>query len=300
MNYLSYNRTPVQEVNLRELEERGVKLLIKREDLNHATVSGNKWWKLKHNLIKAREQKLDTVLTFGGAYSNHIYATAAAASLIGMKSIGIIRGEESTPLNQTLSFAKENGMILHFISREDYRLKSDPSFIRKLTEIFGDFYLIPEGGTNKLAVTGCKEFCAEIADVNYDVLMLPVGTAGTISGITAGVSADKRIIGVPVLKNGGFLFEEIVQLVAEIGSPKPQNCSFFTDYHFGGYAKFNDTLIHFIRMMKQDHNLPLDHVYTAKLMYAIVEEVKKGNFVKGTTILAIHTGGLQGATLGYT
>jgi 1-aminocyclopropane-1-carboxylate deaminase len=295
MNYLSYNRTPVQEINLPELDERGVKVLVKREDLNHATVSGNKWWKLKYNILRARDENLGTILTFGGAYSNHIYATAAATALLGMKSIGIIRGEESTPLNQTLASAKENGMALHFVSRENYRSKKDPSFIRKLKDMFGDFYLIPEGGTNQLAVAGCKEFCAEFADVNYDVLMLPVGTAGTIAGVTLGVPEDKQIIGVPVLKNGGFLYEEIAQLVGESGSPNPKNCSLLTDYHFGGYAKFNDELTGFIRMMKRDHDLPLDHVYTAKLMYAIVAEAKKGNFAKGTTILAIHTGGLQGA-----
>jgi 1-aminocyclopropane-1-carboxylate deaminase len=294
MNYLCYSSTPVQQIHLPELDSSGIKLLVKREDLNHPTVSGNKWWKLKYNLMSAAE-KNQTVLTFGGAFSNHIYATAAAAALLGIKSIGVIRGEESFPLNPTLTAAKENGMILHYMSRTDYRLKNDPAFIRQLHKRFGDFYLIPEGGTNQLAVSGCMELCAQFADVDYNVLMVPVGTAGTIAGLTAGLPASKQVMGVPVLKNGGFLLDEVIRLLAERGVPSPHNCSLLTDYHFGGYAKFNDELIDFMQTMREEHNLPLDQVYTAKLMYAVVSEVKKGKFPRGTTILAIHTGGLQGA-----
>jgi len=274
------------------LDKSGVRIIIKREDQNHPFISGNKWWKLKYNLEEAARQNKKTLLTFGGAYSNHLYATAAAAHELGFKSIGIVRGEEVLPLNNTLKFARENGMSLHYISREDYRVKSQPEFIHQLQKQFGDFYLIPEGGTNELAVKGCAEFAETFSSQSFDYVCLPVGTGGTMAGIITGLKGRKEIIGFPVLKNGEFLIDDIKSLLPP--SNINTNWRLITDYHFGGYAKTTPALMEFIRLFERDHNIPLDQVYTGKMMWGIFDLIKKNYFKKGSTILAIHTGGLQG------
>src|SRR5882724_4047519 len=164
----------------------GIKFLVKKEYQNHPTVSGNKWWKLKYNLEEVQRLEYKTILTFGGAFSNHIYATAAAAKEFGLNSIGIIRGEETLPLNETLAFAKSCGMKLHYVSREEYREKNTPKISEQLKQQFGNFYTIPEGGTNLLAVKGCEEFAREkLLPLDFDYLCLPVGTGGTMAGIIA-------------------------------------------------------------------------------------------------------------------
>lgn len=288
---LTYTPTPVQEIFAPLLDQHGIRLLVKREDQNHLHISGNKWWKLKYNLAEAKRQGKKILLTFGGAYSNHIYSTAAAANECGFQSIGIIRGEETLPLNPTLQFAIENGMELHYVDREAYRKKSEPEFINKLHDQFEDFYLIPEGGTNELAVKGATEFAQDyLSKIAFDFLFLPVGTGGTIAGIIKGLKGERNIIGVPVLKNGDFLTEEINPYLNQNFS----NWSLLTEYHHGGYAKTTPALSAFIKEMETKHHLPLDHVYTGKLFWAVMEEIKKGVFPKGSVILVLHTGGLQG------
>lgn len=300
MILLQYQSTPVQEFHHADLEKAGVRLMVKREDLNHPFISGNKWWKLKYNLEEAGRLNKKTLLTFGGSYSNHIYATAAAASECNFKSIGIIRGEETLPLNSTLRFATERGMQLHYVSREDYRKKNETDYIQKLHEAFGDFYAIPEGGTNNFALQGCAEFGQALLSIEFDYLCLATGTGGTMAGIIEGIAGKREIIGVSVLK-GDFLTQEISNLLETYAAYKKNsipvygNWNVLTSYHHGGYAKVPDALKNFIREMYRQHNLPLDPVYTGKLMWAVLEEVKKGFFKRGSTILALHTGGLQGA-----
>lgn len=290
-----YNPTPIHELKDTILEKAGVRVLIKREDLNHDMVSGNKWWKLKYNLEQTQIEKKDTILTFGGAFSNHIYATATAAKQHNLKSVGIIRGEETMPLNQTLSHAEKEGMVLHYISREEYRKKNNPEFLQALQKTFGRFYLIPEGGTNSLAVKGCVEFANEILKpIDFDYLCLPVGTGGTMAGIVAGLNGAKEVIGISVLKNGEFLKDEITKLMDDFSGKSYGNWSLLTSYHHGGYAKMTKALLDFVTAMKERHNLPLDHVYTGKLLWAVMQEIEKGRFKRGSTVLAIHTGGLQG------
>lgn len=287
MKELSYQQTSIQEIIL---PGSSAKLLVKREDLNHPFVSGNKWWKLKYNLVEAQRQGHDTLLTFGGAYSNHIFATAAAAHEIGLKSIGIIRGEETLPLNKTLSFAKNKGMQLHYVSRETYRIKTEKEFIERLKNQFGDFYLIPEGGTNELAVKGCAEFTTKLSkEIEFDYLCLPIGTGGTFAGIINGLGESKKIIGFPVLKGAEYLEGEIKSLLLH----SKQNWFLNYDYHFGGYGKFNDGLLHFIKDAKEKYGLPLDKIYTAKMVYGVFDLIGKGYFHKGTSVLIVHTGGLQ-------
>lgn len=274
----------------------GVRLIVKREDLNHPTISGNKWWKLKYNLEEASLQGHHTLLTFGGAFSNHLYATAAAAHELGFRSIGIVRGEETLPLNPTLTFVTSKEMLLHYISRDAYRKKNDPAFLEELHKKFGDFYAIPEGGTNDLAVKGCAELGRLLDTIDVDYLCLPVGTGGTITGIIGGLRDQKEIIGVSVLKNGSFLKEEVDTQLQKNFNTAYGKWTLLTSYHHGGYARTSKELLGFIKEMNEKHNLPLDPVYTGKLLWAVMQEVKKGSFRKGSTILALHTGGLQGAS----
>ncbi|HEV8513070.1 MAG TPA: pyridoxal-phosphate dependent enzyme [Cyclobacteriaceae bacterium] len=291
---LKYFDAPIIEIESDLTVNAGVKILVKREDFNHPIVSGNKWWKLKYNLEEAEKLENRTLLTFGGAYSNHIYASAGAAKELNLKSIGVIRGEEVLPLNSTLAFAKDRGMKLHFVSREDYRKKSQEYFIQNLKEQFGDFYLIPEGGSNSLAVKGCAEFAREkLSLIDFDYLCLPVGTGGTMAGIIAGLEGKKSVLGFSVLKNGDFLNEEVRRLLQEYSEKDYLNWSIQTDYHFGGYAKKTSELEKFILQMKHEYDLNLDPIYTGKMVAGVFDLIKKNYFPRGSTILLLHTGGLQ-------
>lgn len=264
-------------------------VFIKPDYLNHPFISGNKYRKLKYNILEAQQFQKTRLLTFGGAYSNHIAAVAAAGSEFGFKTIGVIRGEELVAKvadNPTLSFAKRQGMHFHFVSRESYRLKATKDFIESLKSKFGDFYLIPEGGTNTLAIKGCEEILTE-NDKNFDFICCSVGTGGTISGLINSSGSSQNILGFPALK-GEFLKEEISKFA---NNP---NWDLISDYHFGGYAKINTELISFINEFKAQYGLPLDPVYTGKMMYGVFDLMRQGYFPKGAKILAIHTGGLQG------
>ena len=292
---LNYSETPFFELQTEESKTQRIRLLIKREGQNHPFVSGNKWWKLKYNLAEAINQGSKTVLTFGGAYSNHIYATAAAANELGLKSIGIIRGEETLSLNTTLTFAKKQGMQLHYVSREEYRKKNEADFIQSLHDKYGEFYLIPEGGTNELAVQGCVELGGKLtSEIEFDYLCLPVGTGGTMAGIVSGFKGQKEIIGFSSLKGGSFLHEEVEKLQRNFSGISFSNWRIETQYHFGGYAKVPDDLKLFIRKAEADHSFPLDPIYTSKMFYGVLDLMKKNYFRRGTTILLLHTGGLQG------
>lgn len=288
---INYSKTTIQELESQLFERHGIRVLVKREDLNHPFVSGNKWWKLKYNLEEAVRLDHDVLLTFGGAYSNHIFATAAAGRELGLKTIGIIRGEEVLPLNHTLAFAESCGMKLHYISREAYRKKTEPGFIEQLHHEFGNFYLIPEGGTNDLAIKGCAEFANQLQlEISFDYLCLSIGTGGTMAGMIEGLHASKRIIGFSSLKGGTFLEEEIRKMT----SPEKINWSINTDYHFGGYGKATSELKNFITEINDIHQLPLDIVYTSKMFFGVLDLITKGYFKKGSTVLVLHTGGLQG------
>jgi 1-aminocyclopropane-1-carboxylate deaminase len=286
---LNYHNTEITELKSQIIEQFGIKLLVKREDQNHPFVSGNKWWKLKYNLAQALKSNHHKLLTFGGAYSNHLYATAAAAHELGLKSVGIVRGEETLPLNHTLSFAKSRGMELHYVSREAYRGKSGDVFINDLYRKYGDFYLIPEGGTNELAVKGCAEFAKALKEETaFDYLCLPLGTGGTIAGIIEGFDDTKNILGFPVLKGAEFLEEEIRAYTQK------NHWQLMYDYHFGGYAKTNAELMSFLKTFEEENQISLDPVYTAKMMFGVFDLIKKKFFPQGSTILVLHTGGLQG------
>ncbi len=289
---IKYQNTPIQQLTSPVFDQKGIQVFVKREDQNHPFVSGNKWWKLKYNLATAINQGHDTLLTFGGAYSNHIFATAAAAKELGLKSVGIIRGEETFPLNSTLSFARECGMQLHYVSREAYRHKTEEEFLNELKDRFGKFYMIPEGGTNALAVKGCSEFANNLCrEIDFDYLCLAVGTGGTAAGMIEGTPESKTILGFPVLKGADFLKEEIKGFTSKL------NWHLMMDYHFGGYAKTTPALFPLINEIEQQFHIPLDQVYNAKMFFGVFDLIKKDFFRSGSTILLLHTGGLQGKSI---
>ena len=266
-----------------------ISVQIKREDLIHPFVSGNKFRKLKYNLLQAKEENQETLLTFGGAFSNHIAAVAFAGKEKGFKTIGIIRGDElagKVAENPTLSFAQNCGMQLEFISREEYRLKSEVSFIENLKQKFGSFYLIPEGGTNDLAIKGCQEILGP-EDAEFDYICCSIGTGGTISGIINSVLPHQKVLGFPALK-GDFLKEEIRNFTQN------DNWELLTDYHFGGYGKVNEVLIGFINQFYTENQIPLDPIYTGKMVFGVIDLIEKNYFPDGSKILLIHTGGIQG------
>lgn len=266
-----------------------ISMHIKREDLIHPFVSGNKFRKLKYNLLQATAENQETLLTFGGAFSNHIAAVAFAGNEKGFKTIGIIRGDElasKVSENPTLLFAQNCGMQLEFISREDYRLKSEVSFLENLKQKFGGFYHIPEGGTNDLAIKGCEEILTS-EDADFDYICCSVGTGGTISGIINSVLPHQKVLGFPALK-GDFLKEEIRNFVQN------DNWELVTDYNFGGYAKVNAELTVFINHFYLENQIPLDPIYTGKMVFGVIDLIKKNYFPAKSKILLIHTGGIQG------
>lgn len=286
----------IQEIKDDLLQSKKINLFVKREDLNHPTIQGNKFRKLKYNLEAAKNKDKTSLLTFGGAFSNHIYATAAAGQAFDFQTIGVIRGERIEPLNPTLAFAEANGMHLHFISRSAYRNKNDEGFINDLKQQFGDFYLIPEGGSNELAVKGCIEIVTDM-EMNFDYICSPIGTGGTLAGLILGTENKGKVLGFPALKGGDFLKNDIEILLKKAlksDNIPTENWQIITDYHFGGYAKFKPELVEFINNFKQKHGIPLEPIYTGKMLFGIFDLIKKDYFKPDTTIIAIHTGGLQG------
>lgn len=267
----------------------GVQLDVLREDLNHPLIQGNKFRKLKYNLLAARDQHCDTLLTFGGAFSNHIHATAAAGKEFGLKTMGFIRGEELEfkELNPTLQQAKELGMDLKFLSRNAYRNKENADFLKALKKDFPTAYFLPEGGTNELAVKGCEEIVDERTK-EYDVICVPMGTAGTISGIIRAAEIHQKILGFSALKNADFLQNTIRQYTSKT------NYEIINAYHFGGYAGFSPELITFVNDFHAEYQIPTEPVYTGKMFFGLMDMIQKGVFSPGLRILAVHTGGLQG------
>jgi len=292
-NSFDLKPAPLQQLRSRLLDNTGIELLVKREDLIDPELGGNKWHKLRHNLQAARRQGCDTLLTFGGAYSNHIHATAAAGKRFGFKTIGIIRGEARTSLNPTLSFARHCGMRLQYLDRRTYREKNTSAVLQQLRRQFGDFYLVPEGGNNALAIQGCREMVQAI-DQPFDYICCACGTGTTLAGISLGLNAGQEAVGFAVLKGGEFLRDEILRMRALNDESDNGLWRLETDYHFGGYAKINSTLIEFMVNFKNEFGFELDAVYTAKLFYGLFELIKRGSFRAGSRIIALHSGGLQG------
>jgi 1-aminocyclopropane-1-carboxylate deaminase len=281
--------SPVEVLEDERLDAAGVQVLIKRDDLIHPDLPGNKWRKLKYNLEAAQVAGASRLLTFGGAYSNHIRAVAAAGALFGFETVGVIRGEAYDPLNPSLRFAVDHGMRLTYLDRQTYRRKTDPDVVDRLRAEFGQFYLVPEGGSNALAVRGCAEMVNEITE-DFDVICCGVGTGGTLAGIAAGLRPGQRAIGFSSLKGGDFLSDDVAALQRDALGEVTRNWAIETGYHFGGYARSKPELVAFIDDFQARHGLRLDWVYVAKMMYGVYDLAARGSFPGGTRIVAVVTG----------
>jgi len=297
----------IQGIQSNILDAADISADVLRLDLIHPSVSGNKWFKLKKNLEKAAADGQETLITFGGAYSNHIAATATACKMAGIKSIGVIRGERPEELNQTLSQAIKEGMHLHFVDRRTYSEKDSEDFKLFLEKTFGKHYLVPEGGNNSLGALGC----AEIIDPawNYNVVFCACGTATTYAGIAGSVDTSIKVVGISVLKGDNELPEDASAMIKsafekniaiygneEMQKPEIINHCITNRYGFNGYAKFDDQLLEFKKTFELQNQVPLDHVYTTKLFYGFFDLVRQDKFKKGSRVLLIHSGGLQGNT----
>jgi 1-aminocyclopropane-1-carboxylate deaminase len=278
--------SPLQDLRDERLDRRGVDLQLKRDDLISPEIPGNKWRKLRYNLEAAREQGFTTLLTFGGAYSNHIRATAAAGRRSGFATIGVIRGEEHKPLNNSLAYAAECGMTLTYLDRTTYRRKTEPDLLAALGQQFGPCYVLPEGGSNGLAVRGTAELVSEIT-TEFDVICCATGTGGTLAGIASGLTGPQQALGFAVLKGGQFLEDEVRRLQHEAYGTTTANWALDLDFHFGGYAKRNAMLDDFIIDFSERHGVTLDWVYEAKMMYGLFARIAAGNFSPGTRIIAV-------------
>ncbi|HEV7329608.1 MAG TPA: pyridoxal-phosphate dependent enzyme [Flavisolibacter sp.] len=264
-----------------------VSVAILRLDLVHPVVSGNKWFKLNYYLGEATAAG-KTILTFGGAYSNHIVATAAAAKMAGLKSIGVIRGERAPELSQTLTEAKAFGMELYFISRKAYQEKTLPDEIANQQN---EFYIIPDGGYGLLGMEGAKDILLQNQTSAYTHIVSAVGTGTTLAGLAGAAGDDQHVIGISVLKNNFSLQNEVEELVLTC---KRKNVRILHDYHFGGYAKYTAELIHFMNDFFRQTSVPTDFVYTGKAFFGVIDLIQQQFFAPGSKILLVHTGGLQG------
>lgn len=279
--------SPVHQIHDQLFDEQGLKVFIKRDDLIHPIISGNKWRKLKYLLAQAQAENKMHLVTFGGAYSNHLLATAAAAARFGFRSTGFVRGEEVN--NDTLFLCRLHGMRLIFTDRESYRDKT--ALFDKHFADDNEAFFIDEGGASPFGAKGCSELINELTEP-YDHIFCACGTGTTAAGIINGMSRnqlDTQFHGVPVLKNGDFLRNEIDGFLTEAAG-----YHLHTGYHFGGYGKVNDELIGFIKQFVASTGILIEPVYTGKMLFALYDLVKKNHFKPGSRILAVHTGGIWG------
>jgi 1-aminocyclopropane-1-carboxylate deaminase len=286
---LNENNT-IQQIDAPLLKKRNIYLGIKRDDLLHPLISGNKWRKLKYNLLRMQALKKTELLTFGGAFSNHIHACAAAGKQFNIKTRAIVRGPELDNTNPTIKFAQQCGMQLHVVNRLEYRQRNDESYLNALHVRFPNAYIIPEGGTNSLALLGCEELVKSLPE--HDYLLCPTGSGGTLAGLIEGSDSTTHIIGVAVLKQADYLKDEIRKLSSKANSQN--NWQLLTDFHGGGYSKFTPELWQFCQNMSHHHQLPLEPIYSGKMMYALWQLIEQDYFPAGSKIIALHTGGLQG------
>ena len=273
------NHNPIIQV----IDYKNLQIGVLRLDLIHPEVSGNKWFKLKYNLQQAKIENKNCIVTFGGAYSNHIAATAFACKETGIKSIGIIRGENDFNLNHSLEQAKRNGMELKFLTRQDYKLKNTEAYQENFQKEFPDAYIIPEGGDNELGVKGCEEILTQQTR-SFNKIYCASGTGTTYKGISNSLAEHQKLYGINVLK-----FE---------AQTEQKQSNILNQYHFGGYAKHTAELLNFKNWFEKTYGILLDYVYTAKLFFAVFDLIDKKELLKTDQILIIHSGGLQG-NIGY-
>lgn len=286
----SIKESPLQKIEHTVLNEKKVSLYVKRDDLLHPFISGNKWRKLKYNLQAMRALNKRELVTFGGAFSNHIHACAAAGKHFNLKTRAIIRGPELDLHNPTLQFAKQCGMQLYPVTRIEYRERQSSAYLEQLQQRFPNAYLLPEGGTNKAALEGCKELALALPQSDY--IICPTGSGGTLAGLIEGADINTNVLGIAVLKKADYLLDEIKVLSTR--AAQQTNWQLLCDHHNGGYGKFSAELWQFCQTMNHEYQLPLEPIYSGKMMYALWQLIQQDYFPVGSEITAIHTGGMQG------
>lgn len=274
-----------------------MRLLLWRDDLLNLDLPSNKARKLKYNLRQARAEGRSRLLTFGGAYSNHLAAVAAAGRLYGFATTGLVRGEEHLPLNPTLARCAADGMALHYLDRSTYRRRAEPELLAEMQRQFGPAYLLPEGGTNALALRGVAELITELRQhTTFDAVAVAAGTGGTLAGLALGLAEatyPARAVGVAALKGADFLRAEVDALTLAAAGTVLTNYELHTGYHFGGYAKLPAELRAFIKQFEAAYGVLLDPIYTGKLLFGVLDLIEKNHFAPGSTVVVVHTGGLQ-------
>lgn len=283
--------SPLQPLDHPLFDKMGVEVWVKRDDLIHPIISGNKWRKLKGILARLPDAT-DTLLSFGGAYSNHLYALAEVGKHSGLKTIGIVRGEPHHPLNSTLAQAQRCGMRLHYIDRKRYRQRRAPDFLQQLSDQFDAPWIIPEGGSCVEALDGVAELVREIA-LPFDALYLPCGSGGTTAGVASVMRDGQQCVAVPVIKGGAGLQEDIERLNPALATHFQKRWILLCDYHFGGYARSQPALLEWIAECNSRWHLPLEPVYSGKALFALMDQVKKGAHPRGSCLVFLHTGGLR-------
>ncbi|MBU2709955.1 1-aminocyclopropane-1-carboxylate deaminase/D-cysteine desulfhydrase [Zooshikella harenae] len=278
--------------------EKNIQLNVLRLDLVHPKISGNKWYKLKYNLKSAISSGADCVASFGGAYSNHIHALATAGSYLGFETVGFIRGQQPKVLSPTLKDATKMGMRLIYLDRVTYREKH---LVEKQSALAHQFlsnantvYWVPEGGSNLLAIKGTQEITEYEHVKQFDYIFVACGSGGTLAGLIKGAELQQQVIGVPVLKGGGFLQKTVEGFLWDSGLREKKQWQLWLDGHWGGYGKTSDQLHQFILSIEKDFSLPLDPIYTGKLVWRVIEGIRHGEILSGSRVLIIHSGGLQG------
>lgn len=286
------NQSVIQRFYLPDIDE-NLQTFVVRDDLIHQAISGNKWRKLKYNLEKAKNENFKTILTFGGAFSNHLFAVATAGKIYDFETIAFVRGEEYEHLNPTLEYAKLSGMSIYYINRETYRNRNNPNFQQELAKNFKKPFIVPEGGSNHFALKGVAEIY-KLIPFTPNYVFSAVGSGGTLAGLIDGAEKSTKIIGITAIKNGSYMKEIIKNFISYNSENEKKFWSLFTDFHFGGFAKIDRKLVDFANKFQQINGFEIDFIYTAKMFYAIWELAKQNYFCKTDKIVAIHTGGLQG------
>lgn len=285
----NFGSSPLIQLNNPCFDQQGIELWIKRDDLLHPIISGNKWRKLKYSLAHALSLDMNTLISMGGIYSNHLHALAYAGKLLGLQTVGIIRGEPLSILTPTLRDAQHWGMVLRFVSRTEYRALRHYKTFDSFPDLKPQQYWLPEGGAHTLALQGVAELVDEI-NMAYNTLCVPCGTGTTLAGIASAVNDNIAVLGFAALKNADFLYADVARLLLQ---PR-NNWQINQAYHFGGYAKTNASLLAFIEDFELQTKIPLEAVYTGKMLYGLYELIQQGYFKPGQRIIAVHTGGLQG------
>ncbi len=290
---MKINQVPIEPFNHPLLLQHDVSIFIKRDDLLHSVVSGNKLYKLMLNLEQFKREDKKTLITFGGAYSNHLHATAFMGRRLGIQTVAIVRGEQLVPLNPTLKDCTDWGMIIEPVSRGLYRQKHQAPEIQSIIDKYPSPYVVPEGGANRLGVLGAAKMLDDVDQESLDIVVVACGTGVTMAGLISGCEPHVRVIGFPALKAEKWMGDEVRGWLGVITCAN-NNWALQHGFHFGGYGKTKPDLLEFMGDMEAGYNLLLDPIYTGKAFYGLLKMIENGEIARGSNVLFIHSGGLQG------